>query len=45
MKGCCSVKKTKEGVQVEVKSKDPKKAESALKALAKACKSFCGCCK
>jgi len=57
MKGCCSIdpelihsqfdctcKETEKGLQVDIKPKDPSKADS-LKALAKACKDFCGCCK
>ena len=56
MKGCCmidpetihsqlecSFKETEKGIQVDIRPKDPSKAES-LKALAKACKDFCGCC-
>ncbi len=39
----CNVKETQEGIQVDVKPKDASKTES-LKALAKACKDFCGCC-
>lgn len=44
MKGCCTIKKTKTGIQVDIKTKEPEKAETFLKALAKACKDFCGCC-
>ena len=39
----CKVKETKEGIQIEMRPKDPAKTES-LKALAKACRDFCGCC-
>ncbi len=57
MKGCCSFdpefihdqfdctcKETEKGLQLDIKPKDPAKADS-LKALAKACKDFCSCCK
>ncbi len=39
----CNISETKEGIQVDIKPKDPKKTES-LKALAKGCRDFCGCC-
>ncbi|MBI4651595.1 hypothetical protein HY745_09995 [Candidatus Desantisbacteria bacterium] len=37
------IKETETGLIVEISPKDAGKAES-LKALAKACKDFCGCC-
>ncbi len=40
----CTVKETDKGIQIEVKPKDPAKIEG-LKALAKGCRDFCGCCK
>jgi len=39
----CDIKETKEGIQVDLKPKDPKKIGS-LKAFAKSCRDFCGCC-
>ena len=39
----CSFKETEKGVQVDIRPKDPEKAES-LKALIKGCRDFCGCC-
>jgi hypothetical protein len=40
----CTCKETEKGVQIDLKPKDPAKAGS-LKALLKACKDFCDCCK
>jgi hypothetical protein len=39
----CKVSETQKGVQIDLTSKDPSKTDS-LKALAKACRDFCGCC-
>jgi len=39
----CNIKETQEGIQIEIKAKDPSKTES-LKTLIKSCKDFCGCC-
>lgn len=39
----CKVKETEKGIQVDITPKDSAKVGS-LKALAKACKDFCGCC-
>ncbi len=39
----CKVSETSKGVQIDITPKDPSKTDS-LKALAKACRDFCGCC-
>ncbi len=39
----CKIKETKDGIQVDVTTKDASKTGS-LKALVKACKDFCGYC-
>lgn len=39
----CKVTETQKGIQIDITAKDGSKTES-LKALAKACKDFCGCC-
>jgi hypothetical protein len=39
----CKVSETQKGIQIDVTPKDPSKTDS-LKALAKACRDFCGCC-
>jgi len=39
----CKVTETQKGIQIDITAKDASKTES-LKALAKACRDFCGCC-
>lgn len=39
----CKVTETQKGIQIDITAKDTSKTES-LKAMAKACKDFCGCC-
>lgn len=39
----CKVTETQKGIQIDISAKDASKTES-LKALAKACRDFCGCC-
>jgi hypothetical protein len=38
----CKVTETTKGLQIDLTPKDPSKTDS-LKALAKACRDFCGC--
>jgi hypothetical protein len=38
----CKVTETAKGLQIDLTPKDPSKTDS-LKALAKACRDFCGC--
>ena len=38
----CKVSETEKGIQVDITPKDASKTDS-FKALAKACKDFCGC--
>jgi hypothetical protein len=39
----CKVTETQKGIQIDINAKDASKTDS-LKALAKACRDFCGCC-